>query len=103
MTERYEPPFSMTENMMNMVIEIGELTGQITAHNQLSTNPRLRRENRIKTIHSSLAIEDNTLSLGQVTAVIEGKKGIGTAAGYTGSQKMLMKLMRDYRIWTRTP
>ena len=74
MTERYEPPFSMTENMMNMVIEIGELTGQITAHNQLSTNPRLRRENRIKTIHSSLAIEDNTLSLGQVTAVIEGKK-----------------------------
>ena len=44
MTERYEPPFSMTENMMNMVIEIGELTGQITAHNQLSTNPRLRRE-----------------------------------------------------------
>lgn len=74
MTERYEPPFSMTESIMNMVIEIGELTGQITAHDQLSTNPRLRRENRIKTIHSSLAIENNTLSLGQVTAVIEGKK-----------------------------
>ncbi len=89
MTERYEPPFSMTENMMNMVIEIGELTGQITAHNQLSTNPRLRRENRIKTIHSSLAIEDNTPVLRAGYGCHRGEKGIGTAAGYTGSQKCL--------------
>lgn len=74
MPEHYEPPFSMTENIMNSMIEIGELVGHITAHDNLSTNLRLRRENRIKTIHSSLAIENNTLTLEQVTDVIEGKR-----------------------------
>lgn len=45
MSDNYTPPFSMTEEIMNMVIEIGELVGQITAHNNLSTSPKLRREN----------------------------------------------------------
>lgn len=74
MPEHYEPPFSMTENIMNSIIEIGELVGHITAHDKLSANLKLRRENRIKTIHSSLAIENNTLTLEQVTDVIEGKR-----------------------------
>ena len=73
MSDNYTPPFSMTEEIMNMVIEIGELVGQITAHNNLSTSPKLRRENRIKTIYSSLAIEQNTLTLNQVTDVLDGK------------------------------
>lgn len=67
MSENYVPPFTMTEDIMNMVIEIGELVGQISAHDNLSPNPKLRRENRIKTIYSSLAIEQNTLTLEQVT------------------------------------
>ena len=74
MSDSYTPPFSMTEEIMNLVIEIGELVGQITAYTNLSTNPILRRENRIKTIHSSLAIEQNTLTLEQVTDVIDGKR-----------------------------
>lgn len=74
MSKNYVPPFTMTEEIMNLVIETGVLVGQITAHDHLSTNPKLRRENRIKTIYSSLAIEQNTLTIDQVTDVIEGKR-----------------------------
>jgi len=62
---------------MNLVIEIGELVGKISITNNLSSNPTLRRENRIRTIHSSLAIEQNTLTLEQVSDVIDGKRILG--------------------------
>lgn len=74
MGDGYKPPFTMTENITNLVIEIGEFVGRITAHDELSINPRLRRENRIKTIYSSLAIEQNTMSLEQVSDVLDGKR-----------------------------
>lgn len=80
MPDKYVPPFTMTEEIMNRVIEIGELVGQIVAHDNLSTNPKLRRENRIKTIYSSLAIEQNTLTLDQVTDVLEGKRVLAPPA-----------------------
>ena len=72
--ERYIPPFTITDEITNLVIEIGEYVGRISAHDTLSSSPMLRRQNRIKTIHSSLAIEQNTLSLEQVTDVIDGKR-----------------------------
>ncbi|WP_432619265.1 Fic family protein [Butyricicoccus sp.] len=59
--------------MIDSVAEIAELVGRLTSTNQLSSNPTLRRSNRIRTIHGSLAIEQNTLSLKQVTAVLNGK------------------------------
>lgn len=59
--------------MIADVAEISELTGRLSAHDHLSSNPNLRRTNRIRTIHGSLAIEQNTLSLEQVTAVLNGK------------------------------
>lgn len=74
MGDGYKPPFTMTENITNLVIEIGEFVGRITAHDELSINPRFRRENRIKTIYSSLAIEQNTMSLEQVSDVLDGKR-----------------------------
>lgn len=70
----YKPPFEIDETITELVAEIAELCGEISINNNLSTNPVLRKENRIKTIHSSLAIEQNTLSLDQVTALINGKK-----------------------------
>lgn len=70
----YEPPFTMTEQITNLVIEIGEYVGQISSVAHLSMSPTLRRENRIRTIHSSLAIEQNSLSLEQVSDVIAGKR-----------------------------
>lgn len=77
MSPKYSPPFTMTDTITNLVIEIGELIGQVSVYDELTKNPKLRRENRIKTIHSSLAIEQNTLTLNQVTDVIDGKRVLG--------------------------
>ena len=68
-----KPPFEITNKMIHEVAEIAELVGKLTSTNQLSTNPTLRRTNRIRTIHGSLAIEQNTLNLEQITAVLNGK------------------------------
>lgn len=68
-----KPPFEITNTMLFRVAEIAELVGRLTALNPFSGNPTLRRTNRIRTIHGSLAIEQNTLSLEQVTAVLNGK------------------------------
>ena len=69
-----KPPFEITNQIISGVAEIAELMGKFSVTNQLSTNPTLRRSNRIRTIHGSLAIEQNTLSLEQVTAVLDGKQ-----------------------------
>ena len=71
-----KPPFEITNNILDEIAEIAELVGHVNAALGLSTNPTLRRTNRIRTIYSSLAIEQNTLSLDQVTAVLEGKRVI---------------------------
>lgn len=71
-----KPPFEITNEILEAVTEIAELVGQLSATQGLSTNPTLRRTNRIRTIYSSLAIEQNTLSLEQVTAVLNGKRVI---------------------------
>lgn len=71
-----KPPFEITEAALADVMLISELVGRISSTQRLSSSPVLRRENRIKTIYSSLAIEQNTLSLEQVTAVLAGKRVI---------------------------
>ena len=68
-----KPPFEITNQMIDQVAEIAELVGKISATFSLSINPTLRRSNRIRTIHGSLAIEQKTLALEQVTAVLNGK------------------------------
>jgi Fic family protein len=70
---RYQPPFSITPSILNQVVEIGELLGHWAAHSG-RTSPLLRKENRIRTIQASLAIEHNSLTTGQVTAIMEGKR-----------------------------
>ena len=69
-----KPPFKITNSILDKIAEIAELVGQVSATSGLTTNPTLRRTNRIRTIYSSLAIEQNTLSLDQVTAVLDGKR-----------------------------
>lgn len=68
-----KPPFQITNKMIALVAEISELSGILSVVNPISANPTLRRTNRIRTIHGSLAIEQNTLSPEQVTAIINGK------------------------------
>ncbi len=72
-----KPPFEITNAILDEITGIAELVGHVNATSGLSTNPMLRRTNRIRSIHASLAIEQNTLSLEQVTAVLEGKRIIG--------------------------
>lgn len=69
-----KPPFDITGEILTQVAEIGELVGRVNAVAGQSVSPVLRRSNRIRSIYSSLAIEQNTLSLEQVTAVLNGKR-----------------------------
>ena len=73
----YTPPFHMTDKITYLIAEISEQVGRITVLQEGTISPHLRRGNRIRTIHSSLAIEHNSLSLEQVTAILEGKRVLG--------------------------
>lgn len=73
----YKPPFMITNEILSYVSSISEKIGRITATSNLESKPHLRKNNRIKSIHSSLKIEANSLSLGQVRDVINGKMVLG--------------------------
>ena len=76
--EKYEPPFVLTNEIMNLVSNIMEKIGKINVFNELDKLPVLRKQNRIRSIHSSCAIEANSLSLDQVSDVINGKTVFGS-------------------------
>ena len=73
----YKPPFMITNEILSYVSSVSEKIGRITATSNLESKPHLRKNNRIKSIHSSLKIEANSLSLGQVRDVINGKMVLG--------------------------
>ena len=73
----YKPPFTITNKILAYVSSISEKVGRLSAVSNLESKPHLRRNNRIKSIHSSLKIEANSLSLGQVRDVISGKTVLG--------------------------
>ena len=73
----YKPPFTITNQILMYVSSISEKIGRITATSRLEARPHLRKNNRIKSIHSSLKIEANSLSLNQVRDVINGKMVLG--------------------------
>lgn len=77
MNNTYNPPYTLTDEMFDLVSQIMENLGKLNGVDDLEKLPRLRRINRIKSIHSSLAIENNTLSIEQVSDVINGKKVLG--------------------------
>ena len=68
--------YSINSRILSLVSDISFLTGRISGNSELSASPILRRENRIKTVQGSLAIEQNTLSVPQVTSVLNGKRVI---------------------------
>lgn len=69
-----KPPYDITPKILVLLASISEKIGAINAHTLSKVNPELRKQNRIKTIQASLQIEGNTLSLEQVTAIINHKK-----------------------------
>lgn len=92
----YTPPYQITDKALKLVSSISEKISRITEHNNLDSKPRLRKNNKIKSIHSSLAIEANSLTLGEVKDVINGKLVLG-AEKKIQEVKMLMPLMMKYR------
>ena len=74
----YKPPYSITPEIQAALGEVIRLIGQLEGYQLLAGNLCLRRENKIKSLHSSLAIEGNILTQEQVTAILEGKPVIGS-------------------------
>jgi len=72
----YQPPYTITPEILNRVAAISEAIGRLTVLTDQARALRLRRINRVRTIHGSLAIEGNTLTEAQITAILEGKRVI---------------------------
>lgn len=90
----YEPPFTITNKMLMLVAQIAEKTGRISNYRAFESKPHLRRNNRIRSIHSSLAIEANSLSLDAVKGVIAGKTVLGP-------QKEIQEVKNAYQSYDR--
>jgi len=75
---QYQPPFKITSKIIDYISRISEKIGEINSLENSPHQVKLRKENRIKTIHSSLAIENNSLTIEQMTAIIEGKRVLGS-------------------------
>lgn len=90
----YKPPFTITNEILSYVSSISEKIGRLTATSGLEAKPHLRKNNRIKSIHSSLKIEANSLSLGQVRDVINGKLVMG-------EQKEIQEVKNAYAAYEK--
>ena len=88
--EHYVPPFQITNIMLYKISSIMKKIGKLDNYKDLNKMPILRRNNRIKSIHSSLAIEANSLSYDQVKDVIDGKLVIGSKMKF---KKLKMHIM----------
>ena len=75
----YKPNYTITDGILTLVAQIAARVDVLTIQSGMEQNPKLRRLNRLRSIHSSLAIENNTLSLEQVTALFEGKRVLAPA------------------------
>ena len=91
MKENY-PPYTITDKMLNLVAEIMEKIGENNYFEKLNRFPELRRKTRIRSIHSSLAIENNQLSLFEVEEVLNGKMVIG-------EQKDIQEVKNAYKAY----
>lgn len=88
----YSPPYTISNQMLELVASISEKVGKISSHNGLESKPHLRRNNRIQSIHSSLKIEANSLSLSEVRDVINGQLVLG-------SQKEIQEVKNAYNAY----
>lgn len=72
-----KPPYDLNQNILGLITSISEMIGEVNANYLNKQSPTLRKQNKIRTIHSSLQIEGNTLSEEQITALLENKRVIG--------------------------
>lgn len=90
--QNYIPPYTISNKMLELVSEISEKIGKINSHRELESRPYLRRNNRIRSIHSSLKIEANSLSLSEVRDVINGHLVLG-------DQKEIQEVKNAYEAY----
>jgi len=88
----YKPPFTISNRMLELVASISEKVGKVSNHRELESRPHLRRNNRIQSIHSSLKIEANSLSINEVRDVIDGQSVLGI-------QKEIQEVKNAYRAY----
>ena len=91
---QYKPPFEITNEVLTYVSSISEKVGKISAISNLDSKPHLRKINRIKSIHSSLKIEANSLTISQVRDVINGKTVLG-------EQKEIQEVKNAYAAYEK--
>lgn len=72
-----KPPYHLTQKILQLIASVSEKLGEVNANYLSRQSPQLRKINRIKTIHSSLSIEGNTLSEEQITALVDNKRVLG--------------------------
>ncbi len=87
-------PCQITSEIVNTLAAIAECIGQLEGVNLIRPGPQLRRENRIRTIQASLAIEGNSLTRDQVTALLEKKRVIGPPQDILEVQNAIMAYHR---------
>lgn len=92
----YIPLYTISNKMLELVSEISEKVGRITSHKELESKPHLRRNNRIRSIHSSLKIEANSLSLNDVRDVINGHLVLD-------DQKEIQEVQNAYVAYEKIP
>ena len=90
----YQPPFHITNQMLMYVSSVSEKIGEINVIRNMEAKPHLRKNNRIKSIHSSLKIEANSLSLEQVRDVIDGHIVLG-------EQKEIQEVKNAYAAYEK--
>lgn len=90
----YIPPYTISDKMLEYVSSISEKIGKLTSHKELESKPHLRRNNRIRSIHSSLKIEANSLSLNEVRDVINGHLVLG-------DQKEIQEVKNAYAAYEK--
>lgn len=90
--DKYTPPYTISNKMLSLVSEISDKVSRLTYNGTLEARPHLRKNNKIRSIHSSLAIEANSLSLGQVKDVINNKVVLG-------EQKEIQEVKNAYEAY----
>lgn len=91
-----KPPYEITSGILKLVSSISEKIGEINAKYLVKPSTELRKQNQIKTIHSSLKIEGNTLSEIQITALLENNR-------VTGPQKDILEVLNAIEVYRQLP
>ena len=91
-----KPPYDITPNILSTISSISQKLGEVNANYLSKQSPQLRKQNRIKTIHSSLQIEGNILTEEQITTLIENKRVVGP-------KKDVKEVLNAIRVYEKLP